>query len=210
MEKVITINKSKSIIYFKDDFNIDERRIRSSLSSYDYEKGIPYAISRESQYKLVTSKISIKPRKYNIRYDYSSTKEISSFDTNVLLKHADAVFPNLLIGTLDNNILLNTFVFYGHKEQDIESLLSNLHEYIVSYNIPERGRINLSMYLKKGTFMSLNVRDSRINLLGNYKVDYLDGIRLDGDYVNIDIFTKLLYSFYSQYRIKQGYYYKIN
>ena len=115
----------------------------------------------------------------------------------------------MLIGTLDNNILLNTFVFYGHKEQDIESLLSNLHEYIVSYNIPESGRINLSMYLKKGTFMSLNVRDSRINLLGNYKVDYLDGIRLDGDYVDIDIFTKLLYSFYSQYRIKQGYDYKV-
>lgn len=189
----------KNVIYFKDNFTL---RKGSQKRGVSFKKDVPYVISREED-KYMIGRMRVTPNALGkiLRFD----GKVYDFNENYVdsvLDHADAVFPGDIQGKLDNNLLLETRVYVGNYDESASLILNKLEPYIVSSERGKRNKdtITLIIFIKKGTYLHLNLDVLNVLGIGDFKLNTAKGLYINGYKLNEKSFTKIVYSFYSEYK----------
>lgn len=189
----------KNVIYFKDNFTL---RKDSQKRGVSFKKDVPYVISQvENKYMIGRMRVTPNALGKILRFD-GKVYDFSERYVDSVLDHADAVFPEDMQGKLDNNLLLETRVYVGNDDDSVSLIFNKLEPYIVS---SERGKrnnesITLNLFIKKGTYLHLNLGVLKVLGIGDFKLNTAKGLYINGYKLNEKSFTKIVYSFYSEYK----------
>ena len=189
----------KNVIYFKDNFTLKKD---SQKRGVPFKKNVPYVISHEEN-KYMIGRMRVTPNALGkiLRFD-GKVYDFNEYYMDSILDHADAVFPEDIQGKLDNNLLLETRVNIGNGDESVSLMLNKLEPYIVSSEYGKRNNksITINLFIKKGTYLHLNLSFLKVLEIDDYKLDIGSDLYINGYKLEEKSFTKIVYSFYNEYK----------